>query len=263
MRFGSVVIAGLAFAASAQAKDLRDYCPERPGLDTPPCIVDAGHVSVETALADWTLDRQAGSRTDTVAIGDTLIRLGLTGGLEAQLDVAPYTHIRTRDFGGVSNISGFGDMTAALKLNLAHPDGSGFSAAVKPYVLIPTGRSGIGARDWGAGLLVPLTWSLGHGLTLAATPEVDAAVNASGSGRHLAFGSAAGLSASLGKGVSGSVELQAIRDEDPSGHAMMLVTEVSAAWQPGKDWQLDAGVVAGLNHASPDVELVAGVSRRF
>ena len=35
----------------------RDYCPARPGLGSPACTIDPGRVSVETSLADWTLEQ--------------------------------------------------------------------------------------------------------------------------------------------------------------------------------------------------------------
>lgn len=74
----------LAVPAAAQDKP-RDYCPARPGLGSPACTMDAGRVSVETSLGDWTLDRQGGDRTDTVLISDTLVRIGLMDNLEAQV----------------------------------------------------------------------------------------------------------------------------------------------------------------------------------
>jgi hypothetical protein len=58
----------IAVPAAAQDKP-RDYCPARPGLGSPACTIDPGRVSVETSLADWTLDRQGADRTDTVLIG--------------------------------------------------------------------------------------------------------------------------------------------------------------------------------------------------
>ena len=69
----------LVVPAAAHADDQdRDYCPARPGLGTPACTMAPGTVSVETSLADWTLDTQGGDRTDTVSIGDTSVRIGIS-----------------------------------------------------------------------------------------------------------------------------------------------------------------------------------------
>jgi hypothetical protein len=269
MRFASVkgavrhAVLGLGLLSAPALAEERDLCPERPGLDTPPCIVDAGHILAEISAIDWTRDRQAGTRADTVLAGDALARFGLTDTAEAQIGWTAYGHARTRDAAGVASQSGVGDVLAAFKLNLAHPDGSGFSVALKPYATLPTGGGAIGAGTWGAGLLVPLSFDLGHGLQLTATPELDATPDQDRHGRHLAYGSAAGLQQKLSEAVSLAIEAQIIRDNDPSGHATMALSQVSLAWQPGKNTQLDIGAVAGLNHASPDIELIAGVSRRF
>jgi hypothetical protein len=252
----------VAYAAPALAEE-RDFCPERPGLDTPPCIVDRGRVVVEASAVDWTLDRQAGTRTDTVLVGDALLRVGLTDRLEAQIGWTAYGHVRTRDGSAVATMAGVGDVMLGLKLGLLNPDGSGFSIALKPYATLPTGGEAIGAGTWSAGLQVPASYSLAEGLQLIATPEIDAAPDQDGNGRHLAWGSAAGVQAALTAEVSLAVEAQLIRDNDPSGHSTQALGEVSLAWQPGKNTQLDAGVIAGLNRASPDVELIVGLARRF
>ena len=79
-----IAASALVLAASPALAEDRDYCPTRPGLGTTPCTIAPKHVSVETALTDWTLDDQTDQRTDTVLIGDTFVRVGLTDTIEAQ-----------------------------------------------------------------------------------------------------------------------------------------------------------------------------------
>jgi hypothetical protein len=255
----------LIAATPAFAKDLRDYCPERPGLDTPPCIVDAGHVSVETALVDWTLERDGQSRTDTVLIGDTLVRVGLTDAIEAQIGWTPYGHVRARDrtTGAIDRTGRAGDVTLGFKASLMNPAGDGTSIAIDPFVTLPVGRVPVGAGDWGAGVRLPIGLSLNDALSLSLTPEIDAAVDEDGNGRHAAYGSAAGINLKFSEKLGGSAELAAFRDDDPSGHSTQTFGALSLGWQPIDDLQLDIGATAGLNTKSPDVELYAGVSRRF
>lgn len=254
---------GLLLAGAPALAEERDLCPERPGLNTPPCIVDAGKLLVEMSAVDWTRDRQAGARTDTVLTGDLLLRLGMTDTIEAQLGWTVYGHVRIRDAAGISRTAGVGDVIAALKVNLAHPDGGGASIALKPYLMLPTGGGAIGAQSWSAGLIVPVSFDLGRGLQLALTPEFDAAPDQDRSGRHMAFGSAIGAQYALNGALSLSIEAQVVRDRDPSGHTTQMLGEVSLAWQRGVNAQFDIGAVAGLNRDSPDFQLIAGVSRRF
>src|SRR5436305_11360031 len=209
----------LLAAGTAKAGTLRDLCPDRPGLGTPPCTMDPGHVQLELGLGDWTLTRQGGDREDDLATGDLLVRYGLGSNLEMQVGWTAYTHIRTRTGNAVTHQAGAGDVRIALRRNLHNPDGSGFSLAVMPYVSLPTGHDGIGAGDWGAGLLVPINYTLSNGPTLALTAEGDAAPDADGSGRYVAYRAVVGLGMKLIVKLFGTAELMVACDEDPAGHS--------------------------------------------
>ena len=253
----------LLAAGTARAEGLRDLCPDRPGLGTPACTMDPGHVQVEIGLGDWTLTRQGRDREDDLATGDLLVRYGLNSSLEMQVGWTAYTHIRTRSGNVVAHDGGTGDVTIALRQNLHNPDGSGFSIAIMPYATLPTGSDGIGAGDWAAGVLVPVSYELPHGFALALTAEADAAVDADGNGRHFAYSAVLGLDMKLAEKVGATAELSLARDEDPSGHTTTALAGLSANWTPNDNLQLDVGANAGLNRNAPDVELYFGVARRF
>lgn len=259
-----LVIALMLLPTAAFAEE-RDYCPARPGLGTPACTIAPGRVSVETGLVDWTRDDSPGERDDVILIGDTLVRVGLTDSVEAQIGWTPFGHVRTRDkaAGTVDSADGTGDILLGFKANLRHPDGSGFSAAIQPFATLPVGRSPLGAGDWGAGVVVPVSFDLSDTLSLQFSPEADAAVDQDGRGRHFAASGTIGLGVAISKAVSGTIEFQALRDEDPTGKTTQALASLSIGWMPSYDWQLDAGAVAGLDRAAPDAELYMGVSRRF
>ncbi len=245
-------------------EDRRDLCADRPGLGTPACTVEPGSLVLELGLADWTLDRTADSRTDSWAFGDALLRTGLTPSLEIQLGWTMLGHVRERDraTGETDARTRTGDVTLALRKNLRSPDGSGFSVALMPYATLPVGGEGIGAGDWGAGLIVPASFDLGA-VSLGLTPHVDAAVDADSDGRHLAYGSVVGLGFDLSGDLSMAAEVSLTRDRDPGGHGTEALAGLSAAWQRGPDSQWDIGANVGLNRDSPDIELYLGVVRRF
>ncbi|HET9640281.1 MAG TPA: transporter [Allosphingosinicella sp.] len=260
-----IAIAALALAATAaEGEQLRGFCPDRPGLGTPACTIDSGHFDVELGIADWTLDRATGSRTDTVEAGQLLVRIGLTDSLEAQLGWTAFGHVRTRDRsnGSVDRASGSGDLAVALRQNLVSPDGSGFSLAVMPFATLPTGGAAIGAGDWSAGLLVPLSYDLGEGVQIGLTGRIEAAADSDRYGRHPAYGGVAGLSVPLSDALGATLEIAASRDEDPAGHKTEWLAGISAGWMADEDLQLDAGANIGLRGAA-DVQLYLGVSRRF
>ncbi|MDQ2878272.1 MAG: transporter [Pseudomonadota bacterium] len=264
MRFLLTAALLATLATPALAQD-RDYCPERPGLNTPPCIIDKGHVSIETSIADWTLDDQPDSRTDTVLIGDTKLRIGVSDTIEAQIGWTPYGHVRQRDktSGAVSSDGAVGDVSLGAKINLMNPGGDQASIAILPYVTLPVGRTPTGAGDWGAGVLLPLSFSLSDTVSLAATPEADAAVDQGGHGRHLAYSGTAGLGFKLTKALTLTGEGQVLRDDDPSGHTTQALAALSLGWMAAKTLQFDLFAAAGLNRDAPTLEIYGGISRRF
>ncbi len=266
MRIGTGLLGILAaLPGMASAETLRDYCPDRPGLGTPACTIDRGHASFELGLADWTRDRTPEERSDTLVGGDALLRLGLTDSTELQLGWTSYGRIRELDrlTGDRSTAHGTGDVGFAVRQNLRNPDGSGLSIALMPSVTLPVGGRTIGAGDWGAAIDMPMSYELGPVFALALTTQIAAAVDEDRDGRHLAYGEIVGVSAKLGEQVTATLEAQAQRDRDPDGPATLLLAGLSLGWQPADNWQIDVGSNAGLNHASPDVQVYFGVSRRF
>lgn len=266
--FGRILSVGalaLIGVGAAQAQEARELCADRPGLGTPACTVDAGRVVFELGLGDWTHDRTPDNVSDSVNIGDALVRIGLTDSLEAQVAWSAYGHVRVRDraTGLVEKGDGIGDVTLALRQNLSNPDGSGFSIALMPYATLPVGGSAIGAGDWGAGLIVPVSFDLGGGLSLGLTPQIDAAVDGDGDGRHVAYGSVVGLGFGLTDALSGALEASVARDEDPDGHGTQALAGLSFAYSPSDDMQFDIGVNVGLNDDSADREIYFGVAQRF
>jgi len=60
-----------------------------------------------------------------------------------------------------------------------------------------------------------------------------------------------------------ALELAAVRDHDPEGHATELLGGVSAGWQPDEDSQWDIGANIGLNRDSPDMQIYMGFVQRY
>lgn len=217
---------------------------------------------IETGFAEWTRQSDPASRTDTVALGATTLRIGVTSRLEAQAGWTPFGVEWQRDpaSGAIARRSSGGDATLALKYGLAGENGP---IALQGFVTLPTGGVAIGAGDWGVGMRLPVQVELGGGFQLGLTPEVDAAVNASGSGRHLAYGGAAGIGVPLSDKLNFGLDVAVFRDDDPDGPATMASGGAALAWQAGKDTQLDIGGTLGLNRASPDGTAYFGVAYRF
>lgn len=251
-------------AATARAQE-RDYCAARPGLGTPACTMAPGRVSVELAIADWQRDDSGGVRDDLVTLAETQLRIGLSETSEAVIGWAPFGHQRTRDAasGAVTRESGVGDAYIAFKANLANPDGSGFSIAVQPFVTVPIGSAPLGAGDWGAGIVVPVSYDISDALKLEFTGEADAAPDSDGRGRHAAYSGTIGLDFVLSEAVETTIEVQGLRDRDPTQRATQWLGALSFDWKPTDDLQLDVGANVALDADAPDAEIYAGIARRF
>ena len=255
----AALTASLLLSAPAHAED-REFCADRPGLDTPPCTLSPGVVMVETGLAAIAHTSGGGAIDDTLTFGDLLVRVGVAQSAEIEVGLTSFVRDRQRDASGVSTTRGLGDMIVAVRRGIAGPNGP---IALHAFVTIPTGKAGIGAGDWGAGLIVPMQFDLGQKFQLALSPEVDAAVNASGSGRHEKYGGVIGLSHPLSKAVGLTGEVVAFRNDEPAGHETVAQAAASLAWQVSKQWQLDLEGDAGLSKAAPDYQLKLGFAHRF
>lgn len=250
--------AALLVGAPAAAQAQRDLCPDRPGLSSPACTVEPGSVMVETALADW----ERGSDADTWLFGDTLVRLGLDASSEIAVGWTPFGHVRERGASG-RRADRVGDVTLEYKRNLRNPDGHGFAIAVEPIVTLPVGRTPVGAGTWSAGLMVPMTYDLSDALQFELMPEIDAAANENGAGRHLAYGSVIGLEYDVADAWELVGEVQWRRDDDPVEPSRQAVAGLAVAWQPSDVVQFDIGSVFGLTGGAPAARLYAGVARHF
>jgi hypothetical protein len=260
-RIGALA-AALSLAATAVLAEESDFCPERPGQTTPPCVMDPGRVMLETAVASWTYDDHGGTRTDDVAIASSALRVGLVGRLEAQLGWTPVDIVRVRDktTGVTTTGSGVGDLSLGLLYGLAGRNGP---VAIQAFVTAPTGSGPIGAGDWGAGARLPVALPLAPRVQVALTPEVDAEVNASGAGRHLTYGGAFGAGYSLSKSLQFGADIAVFRHEEPSGPTTSASAGLSLAWQVGHNTQLDVGATLGLNRDTANHQLYVGIAHRF
>jgi hypothetical protein len=254
------LVLALAFAAAAHAAEPRDFCADRPGKATPPCILDAGRVQIETGLADAVIQRHGGAHGETYAIGASEIRFGLTNRLEASAAWAPLIVDHQR---GSSRVEGVGDLTLGARVALSDPDAKdGVAVSAEAIVNAPTATHGLGGGGWSGGARQPIASPLAGGFSLGVTPEADVVRNAAGGGTHLAASTTVALSHGFGDTTLGA-ELWGQLDEDPAGHTRQASFDLTAARALGKDGQLDGGLNLALNRSTPDVEVYVGLSHRF
>ena len=243
-----ILVAALLAAAPALADPI---CTDRPGKGSAPCTAPAGHLQVETAIADWIRD----DGETTLSIGQTAIKYGLTDRSQIELDVTPFERVGGR--------SGFGDTYLRYKHRLTAEDAP-VEVALYPYVKLPTARHGIGNGKVEAGLVVPISHDIeGTPFSISTSPEGDWLADEDGRGHHVAMVQVASLNFDVGERLTLTGELWGQWDWDPSGTERQLSADAAAAYLANDDLQFDAGANFGLNKVTPDVELHVGVSKRF
>jgi hypothetical protein len=92
---------------------------------------------------------------------------------------------------------------------------------------------------------------------------LDWTADADGRGHHASMAQVAGLGWQVSPRLNLSGEIWARWDWDPAGTVKQASADGSVAWLVDDNIQLDAGANFGLNRQTPDIELYAGVSKRF
>jgi len=263
-------IAGPAFAGfvglcalPALAEDLKPICSDRPGRGTGACTVEEDHWQVELGLWDSTFQRRSGVTTDLMQAAYPAIKYGISDNADIEASMALYQSVRVHDASGSQTGSGVGDLFLHAKWNLTGGEESKFVSILDPFVKLPTAGRDLGNGAAEAGLLIPMSWDFGGGWSLESTPEADYLLNESGSGYHGAVIDVIGLGRDIEGGFNLGVEIWTSQNFDPAGTQSQYSFGPTIAWQPDIDDQLDGGFAAGLNRATPDLELYVGFSRRF
>ena len=262
--FAQTIMAAVALAVGGAAAAAADpICADRPGKATGTCTVASGHWQIETGLADWSLQKSGGGRDTALVIGETTVKFGLTDRTNLEVDLTPWQRSASRVAGVHETASGFGDISVLYKQRLTRSDAP-LQVAAMPMVKVPTATHSLGNGKWEGGLLIPIGYSIPNSsLALAATPEVDWVADGDGHGHHAAMAQVASLGWQASGRLNLSAEIWGQWDWDPAGTTRQASADGAAAYLLGNDVQLDAGANFGLNRVTPDVELYAGVSRRF
>lgn len=253
----------LLLVSSAAAADEQPICAARPGKSTPPCTVPTGHFQLETGLIDWSLQKGGGERDTSLVVGETTFKYGLTERSDIEVDVTPWQRSTSRVGDVHDRANGFGDVSVACKQRLGSND-SALQVALLPFVKIPTAKRSLGNGEWEGGLLIPIGYAIGKSpFSIGLTPELDWAADSDGHGHHMAMTQVASLGWQVSDKLGLSSEVWGQWDWDPAGTVRQYSADGAVAYLIGDSVQLDAGANFGLNRNTPDVELYAGVSKRF
>jgi hypothetical protein len=245
------------------ADDAKPLCVDRPGKNTSACVTDSGRVQLELNAYDETFQSTNGTDTDLLLLLNPTLKYGLSDTLDIEASFAPVQSQRTRAGASDMTVTGHGDVYLRGKWMFTGDGDKGFTAVAEPYVKLATATQGLGNGALEGGLMVPFGYDWGNGWSLSSTPEADVLLDASGHGRHAALVNVVELNREVGSGITLGAELWNNQNFDPAGTVSQSSFDLDVAWLTDKDTQLDVGTNVGLNHATPDLEIYAGISRRF
>lgn len=244
---------------------VRDLSTDRPDLTESPYSVDAGWWQIEMDMVAYTRAREKSPGVDLTATALSLaslnVKIGLTNNIDLQTVIESYTRVRVRDnlTNSTASVSGFGDVTSRLKINLWGNDGGGSAFALMPFIKWPTNQHGLGNDSVEGGLIIPYARDLPGGWGLGVMTEIDIVRNDTDTGYATDWLNTITVSHDLGEKLGFYLELTHLTTRGPS----LATFDCGLTYGVDKHIQLDVGANIGLTRATDDLTLFTGLSIRF
>lgn len=230
--------------------------------------VDLGSVEIElNGSYTYNKDKTDGVTTKTNAVdGELKITTGLYENLGISVAIPYLFNERTNEDGDISNVSGFGDMELELKYKFLEI--GGVALAIKPALLMPTGRYSKGLSEG--------RWQFGT--TLIATKEFDDGKYALHANIGYEYHHRREDDSSLRNNIwSGSIagEAEVIKDlfaltdfgiattEERGTDDLAAYAMVGARYEMNDHLDIYGGVKFGLSKAEDDLAVLYGIMLKF
>ncbi len=244
---------------------LRELTTDRPDLTESPYTVDAGWWQVEMDLAAFTRDHDtlngADDKTTSLSVASLNIKVGLTNKIDLQNVISTYTIDRDDDriAHTKEKVSGYSDLTTRLKINFWGNDDGKTAFGIMPFIKWPTAQHRAGNDRIEGGLIFPLAVSLPGGWDMGLMTEFDFVRNVTNTGYRTDWVNSITFGHDIAGSLGGYVELATtlVQGRDLASFDCGLTYGV------GKHVQFDVGANIGLNRATEDLTVFAGLSFRF
>ena len=248
--------------------DMREMKTDRPDKTESPYTVDAGHIQIEMDAFSFTRQYDSSNggnvRTDSWAVAPINLKIGLCNSVDFQLVLETWNKVCTEDrvAGTVQRQSGFGDITARMKINLWGNDGGKTSFGVMPFVKLPTNQDNLGNNGVEGGIIFPLAIALPGGWDMGLMTEYDHVRNDGSSGYHSEFINSVTVSHDIAGELGGYAEFfSAISTERHKSWVGSV--DFGLTYGLTKNIQLDAGVNIGITDSAKSWNPFIGFSARF
>jgi len=252
----------LALPSSAAAQDL---VTDRPDFTESALTITPGRVQVEAGASVAEDDG-----TDALAVGEVLVRIGLSERWELRLAPGSYERVEA---GRGATVDGLGDSSVGVKLTLPEvarlfPDGARPDVAVIADADLPTGDDELGEDGVRPGAILSLAWDLspraGLGVNLGYRRARSGGERFNQGSASVAVGWAAGDRLSLfGEWFAVGELVPPSRPGRGADTDWVHHADGGLTWLVNDDFQLDAFVGFGLSDEAPDHFAGVGFAARF
>jgi hypothetical protein len=237
---------------------MRGLNTDRPDKTESPYSVDAGHFQIETDLLVLSRDSSGGTTTENLGIMVSNLKLGLTDSIDFQAVVTPYTSVSD----GSSKISGFGDTTLRLKVNLFGNNGGDAAFALMPFVVLPTNSGGTGHKFFEGGLIAPLSFSLPGDWDMGTMFQYNRMKNDSNDGFHNEYVTSITFGHDIVGDLAGYVEFwNSFSSETDS--KWLATADFGLTYRITPFIQFDAGMNIGVTDSADDLNPFLGFSALY
>ena len=252
-----LTLALMVLSRAAVADDVRDFNADTPGKSYTPHTVAQGFFQVESDL--FHIVEIEGQRL--IEGLDPILKYGLTDSVEVEVQTSGLLNLTYPDDGRVVHLTGFGDVTPAIKWGVLGNDSQAFSLALRAGIKIPTAAAGLGDGAVEYFFSAPAQVALPLDLSLQVQQEIDVLKNQNDTGKHFEYSETASIGRSFGK-TTVSVEMFAQSGTDPNGHAL-YTADVGVGYALTPTVLLSFGTYVGLNRYAPGIEAYSAFAFRF
>lgn len=242
-----VLLLSVLFSSAAAAQE-GALVTDRPDFTESAESVERGHLQLEAGYSF-----EDGGREEVHTVGETLLRIGLSGLTELRLELPSYV-----DPGGPR---GFADASIGLKLEAAAAgDEHSFLEPAMALIVsttLPTGEAEIGEPHLQPGVLLALAWPLGERFAVGSNVGLTYASSDGEQFAEARFSTA--LGADLGGAWGGFLEYYGFFPENAGGEARHFV-DGGLTYLLSSDLQLDARIGT---EPGGETDLFAGVGLAY
>lgn len=242
---------------------MREMVTDRPDTTEAPYTVPAGHFQLETSFFDYSRDLSpdpaSSIRNQAWIYGQMNFKAGLSHDVDLQVIFDTYTQQRSTTDEVTDKLSGFGDVTLRLKMNVWGNDEGTTALALMPYVKIPTGTR-LSNNEWEGGLIVPMAVAINDRVSLGLMTQMDLVSDANTGGHDLEWLNSATVGISLTEKLGMYVELVGVAGASTDFRALL---DGGLTFAVTGNLVFDAGVRIGLNRAAEDIGVFSGMSFRY